>query len=194
MQVNGKGFKKYYVQETVVNDSLKNSNRLEFLVPLIKNKKVLHVGFVDWPITDVNASLHIELSKHAEIIDGIDANMEHAEKLRVSNGEIYYDWNKIPNNYDIILIPEVLEHVGNVQEFLKLVDSKKGTLIFTTPDAFLLQVRTEYVNGTFLEVVHPDHNCYYTPFTLKNTIEKYTSRKVESLHWIHSQSVAAICK
>jgi hypothetical protein len=194
MQVNGKNFKKYYVQETTVNDVFKHSDRLEFLIPLIKDKIVLHVGFVDWPVTDVNASLHIELSKHAKQIDGIDANMDHAEKLRVANGEIYYNWHNVPNNYDVILIPEVLEHVGNVQEFLNLVDSKKGTLIFTTPDAFLLQVRTEYINGNFLEVVHPDHNCYYTPFTLKNTIEKYTSRKVESLHWIHSQSVAAICR
>lgn len=29
--------------------------------------------------------------------------------------------------------------------------------------------------GTFVEVVHPDHNCWYTPYTFRNTIAKYTS-------------------
>jgi hypothetical protein len=186
--------KQFYHQSTPIDNSFKDSSRLDLLIPLLKDKNVLHIGFVDWPITDVNKSLHLTLSKYCKRIDGHDVNFEHAENLRVENGDIFYTWEEIPNNYDVILIPEVLEHVDNVAEFLKKVNTKQGTLIITTPDAFLLQKRSEYVDGNFVEIVHPDHNCYYTPFTLKNTIEKYTDRKVEKLYWVQSQSVVAICK
>ena len=186
--------KQFYYQRTKISDEFINSNRLDFLIPLVKNKKVLHIGFVDWPITDVNASLHLVLAQHCKIIDGFDVNSDHAENLRVPNGDIFYSWSDIPDDYDIILVPEVIEHVDSLSSFLNQISSKKGTIIITAPDAFLLQKRTEYTNGDFVEIVHPDHNCYFTPFTLKNCIEKYTNRSVTSLYWIHSQSVAAICE
>jgi hypothetical protein len=186
--------KQFYYQRTKISDQYIHSGRLNLLIPLVKNKKVLHIGFVDWPITDVNSSLHLTLSEHCERIDGFDVNIKDAENLRVANGDIFYSWDDVPDDYDVILIPEVIEHVDNVSLFLKQVSSKKGMLIITAPDAFLLQKRTEYINGEFVEIVHPDHNCYYTPFTLKNCIEKYTDRKVKELYWIQSQSVAAICE
>ena len=36
------------------------------------------------------------------------------------------------------------------------------------------------INGIdeFVEIVHPDHNCWYSPYTLKNQIEKYSNLKV----------------
>lgn len=40
--------------------------------------------------------------------------------------------------------------------------------------------RNFYGKDLFVEVVHPDHNCWYSPFTLKNQIEKYSNLKVKN--------------
>lgn len=192
--INGKYHKSFFVQKENVDKTFIKSSRVTFLEPYVKGKKVLHIGFVDWPITDINSNLHVSLSPLCSRLDGFDINFEHAEELRVPNGELYNVWDQLPNDYDVIIIPEVIEHVGNVEEFLKSVNLKKGMLIITAPDAYLLKHEWEETSDGFLEAVHPDHNCYYTPFTLKNTIEKYTDRKVSSLHWINKRSIAAICK
>lgn len=192
--INGKYHNTFFVQKEAVNTDFIKSSRIEFFKQFILRKKVLHIGFVDWPITDINNNLHISLAPFCNRLDGFDVNFDHAEELRVSNGELYNDWDLLPNDYDVVLIPEVIEHVGNVEDFLKKVNLKGTTLIITAPDAYLLKHEWEEKNGQLLEAVHPDHNCYYTPYTLKNTIEKYTDRKVDSLYWINKRSVAAICK
>jgi hypothetical protein len=192
--INGKSHNSFFVQRTKVDKTYLTGNRINFFKPYIEGKKVLHIGFVDWPITDVNSSLHVSMAPFCERLDGFDVNFEHAEKLRVPNGDLYNNWDLLPDDYDTILIPEVIEHVGNVEEFLKKINLKKGTLIITAPDSYLLKSEWEETDQYFLEAVHPDHNCYYTPFTLKNIIEKYTDRKVNSLHWINKRSIAAICK
>lgn len=192
--INGKYHKSFFVQKEIVDKTFIKSSRETFLEPYVTGKKVLHIGFVDWPITDINSNLHISLSPLCHRLDGFDINFEHAEELRVPNGDLYNVWDHLPNDYDVIIIPEVIEHVGNVEEFLKSVSLKNGILIITAPDAYLLKNEWEETDDRFLEAVHPDHNCYYTPFTLKNTIEKYTDRKVSSLHWINKRSIAAICK
>lgn len=194
VKINGSSFKEYYVQRTVISDKFKNSNRLDLLIPLVQGKRVLHVGFVDWPITNINNNLHLTLAPHCLRLDGIDINADKAEELRVSNGNNFSNWTSVPNDYDIILVPEVIEHVGNVEDFLKLVTSRKGVLVITAPDATLIQGHFEYINGELLEAVHPDHNCHYSPYTLKNTIEKYSDRKVTEMYWVQNQSVVAICK
>jgi hypothetical protein len=45
----------------------------------------------------------------------------------------------------------------------------------------------------YIETVHPDHNCWYTPYTLKNVINKYSkTRQVTSMHWVFG-SIVAVC-
>lgn len=194
MIVNGKKHKDFFVQNVVVDTTYKNSSRLELLIPLVKDKKVLHVGFVDWPITSTKTSLHLTLSEHCKVIDGIDTNTSGSEHLAVPNGKLMFNWSEVEDNYDVILIPEVLEHVGNVEDFLKFIDRLHGTLVVSVPDAYLLQKHFEETSQGFVEVVHPDHNYYYSPYTLKNVIEKYSRRKVTSLHWVQNHSIVAICE
>ena len=192
--INGKYHKAFFVQRETVDKTFIKTARVNFFRPHVTGKKVLHIGFVDWPITDPDNNLHLSLSPLCERLDGFDVNFEHAEELRVPNGELYNEWDLLPNDYDVIIIPEVIEHVGNVEDFLRKISLKTGVLIITAPDAYLLQHEWEETDSEFLEAVHPDHNCYYTPYTLKSTIEKYTDRKVTSLHWVNKRSVAAICK
>ena len=193
MIVNGKNHKEYFVQQVSVDKTYRDKSRLDFFLPLIQNKKVLHVGFVDWPITKPKNSLHLWLSQHAKKVDGIDVNREGAENLTVPNGTNYFSWNDITDTYDVILVAEVIEHVDNIRLFLEMLDKHPGKLIVTAPDAYLLHRHFEESNN-FIEVVHPDHNCYYSPYTLKNTIEKYSNRTVLSLHWIQNHSIAAVCE
>lgn len=189
--INGKRHKDYFVQKTSVSTEFKS--RVDLFVKFIQGKKVLHVGFVDWPITDPNSSLHLTLKDYCARLDGYDVNTQGAEFLRIPNGDIYHDWDRVPDDYDVILVPEVIEHVPDVRTFVQQICSKQGMVIITAPCAFQLQHHFE--NGAeFLEAVHPDHNCYYSPYTLRNVIEKYSDRKVSSMYWVNRQSIVGICQ
>jgi hypothetical protein len=192
--INNSYHKSFYVQRLDVDKTFLNSKRIEFFKKFIENKKVLHVGFVDWPVTNLKNNLHLAISSLCLRLDGIDPNYNKDLNLDVTNGTIYVSWNDVPDDYDVILVPEVIEHVGNIESFLKLISSRNGTLIITAPDAVLLQHHFQSTDREFLEAVHPDHNYWFTPYTLKNAIDKYSEKKVVSLHWIQNQSIAAVCK
>jgi len=185
-----------------VDQTYKNGSRLDFFRPYLQDKQVLHVGFVDWPVTRTNKNLHLAIAPWCAKLDGIDIHADKAEHLRVPNGDMYFDWAQIKQNYDVILVPEVIEHVDNVAEFFKTLNTLTGTLIVTAPDAYLLHdnhfnvVKHKLTTQPeeFVEIVHPDHNCWYSPYTLKNTIDKFSNKKVKSLHWVANQSIAAICE
>lgn len=190
--VNGIGHDDYFVQQLGVDSYFLNSSRLEFFAPIVTGKKVLHVGCVDWPITDKNNSLHVQLSPYCTQLDGVDVNQEGAEQLQIPNGEIYFDWSKLDEPYDLIICPEVVEHVGDFTSFFKNLDGVSGELVLTAPCAYRCQNFFESRADEFLEVVHPDHNCWFSPYTLTNIIHKYSRRRVSSLHWLNRISIAAV--
>lgn len=193
--VNGVPHDEYFVQTVQVIDN-NNQTRFDFLLPYVIGKHVLHVGFVDYPITDPSNNLHLKLAPHCLRLDGYDVNNDHIDKLTVKNGKNYSDWTQVPDDYEVIIVPEVIEHVGNSEDFLKQISQKTGTMIVTAPDSVLMNNRYQVLDnqGLAFEVVHPDHNCVYTPYTLKNLINKYSYKKVQTLHWVGYQSIAAICK
>jgi len=178
-----------------VDKTYLNSDRIEFYRPYVENKKVLHVGFVDWPKPRPHKSLHLQLAPFCKILDGIDPNVNYAESLAVPNGKFFKDWNEIIEEYDVILVPEVIEHVDCVRDFLKTIDQHSGLLIVSAPDAYLLHHHfQELEDGTFHELVHPDHKCWYSAYTLTNTINSYSQRrKVSNLYWLAKQSIVAVC-
>ena len=71
MIVNNQKHDDYFVHQIEVKD-YRHLNRLDLFVPLVKSKSVLHVGNIDWPITDPQNSLHLRLAEVANNIDGID--------------------------------------------------------------------------------------------------------------------------
>jgi hypothetical protein len=185
----------YFTQTVVVDSSSQDVSRLDFLTPLVRDLKVLHVGFVDYPITKPKKNLHLRIAPACKRIDGIDPNATDEIKsvLSVPNGDIYDSWNNVPNDYDVIIVPEVIEHVDNVALFLQQLDQVKGKLIITAPCAYKLSGNFREENGLYIETVHPDHNCWYSPYTLKNVINKYSkTRQVTSMHWAVG-SIVAVC-
>lgn len=154
--------------------------RLPCFINFVKNSdSVLHVGCADWPITNENNNLHIQLFSINNYVDGYDINKDSIEKMKtmkcLENAKLYYE---LPDKkYKIILIPEVIEHVNNVEDFLlsflKCI-SEDTEILITAPNAFCDEHynRNQEIQGKYVELVHPDHNCWYSPYTLANTIRK----------------------
>lgn len=162
-------------------------DRLPFFLEMCKDKKVLHFGCTDWPIFNPQNNLHIELSKVTKLLHGFDIDIDGIQQLKKYVNQLYFsDFSELDETeYDICLIPETIEHIDNVQIFLKnLSNIKAKTFIITAPNCFSKQHidTTAFDNDFFIEVVHPDHNCWYSPYTLKNQIEKYSELKVKDVY------------
>jgi hypothetical protein len=158
---------------------------------------VLHIGCADWPITDPKQSLHVELQPYCAQLDGLDINEEALSLLEGHvKGNLYCHFGDITNEYDIILAPEVMEHTPDVRGFLRQLDCLKASLIIiTVPDAYQCFARHfDYSedSSTFTEIVHPDHNCWYTPYTLSNVIMKYTNWKILGIWFFNGISLMTI--
>jgi hypothetical protein len=89
-----------------------------------------------------------------------------------------------------------MEHVANVEQFLHDLEAvDAGMYLISVPDAFQCRNRHfDYVaeTETFVEVVHPDHNVWYTPFTFSNTIRKYSGLHVERMWFFNNISILAL--
>ncbi|MCW8309317.1 hypothetical protein AruPA_20035 [Acidiphilium sp. PA] len=63
------------------------------------------------------------------------------------------------------------------------------------PDAYQCRERHfDYVveTETFVEIVHPDHNVWYTPYTLFNTIKKYCRMNTKKMWFFNEISILAL--
>mgnify|MGYP002685478267 CR=1 FL=1 len=118
-----------------------------------------------------------------------------------TNADVIHDLGELPytfpdNEFELVVSNHVVEHVPDVKSFLEKIDSMNaGDIILTVPDAVQCARRHfEYQEQgeEFIEIVHPDHNCWYTPYTIKNTITKYTSWKIDGLWFFNNISILAV--
>jgi Methyltransferase domain len=187
----------YFVQSVAVSTEFEGMRREEIFTKLLRGKKVLHVGYADWPITNVAANLHVQLDKVCDKIDGLDPHDEADSTLGPHvRGKFFRNWGEVKGRYDVVLAPEVMEHVDNVKEFLEQLDHAPAKqVIITVPD--VSQCRNGHFDfvkktGTVIEVVHPDHNYWFSPYTLANLIRKYTDWTIKGLWLINGISVMVI--
>ena len=184
-------FDNYWIQKV---ETTPVENRITYFEELCLNKTVLHFGCTDWPIFDPENNLHIKLSKSAKILHGFDIDKEGIENLKKYVDQEYFsDFCEISNiEYDICLVPETIEHVDNVRTFLEGLSTINTKLfIITAPNCFSKEhlSRNFYGEDFFIEVVHPDHNCWYSPYTLKNQIEKYSKLKVNKVYLLEEDKM-----
>lgn len=190
----------FFLQRLQVFGDFKGQDRRLVLAALCQGKHVLHLGCADAPITDVRNSLHLFLQGFATRLDGHDLDPDALDLLRphVTKGALFTSLADAVEDYDLVLIPEVLEHVDNVRAFLADIDQLKcREIIITVPDAYSCMSRHfEYLAGgrTFLEAVHPDHNCWYSPYTLQNVLRKYTNWTINAICFLGDISVMAMCE
>lgn len=173
-------------------------NRFSFFENICSNKKVLHFGCTDWPIFNPSYNLHIKLDKVSKEIHGFDIDLEGINNLKKYVDQPYYSsFDEVDSlNFDVCLVPETIEHVDDVKTFLEgLSRVNADTFYITAPNCFAKKhiERNHYNEDYFIEVVHPDHNCWYSPFTLKNQIEKYSKLKVTEVFLLDDDTMVC-CK
>jgi mannosyltransferase OCH1-like enzyme len=188
----------YFVQKVEVSSEIATIGRVAVLQSLCQGKRVLHVGCADWPITDPKTSLHLQLESVCATLDGVDPHVEALEQLApyITKGSLFSELSDATGSYDVVLCPEVMEHVPNVSDFLRDLEAIDAeTFLISVPDAFQCRGRHfDYLMDaqTFVEVVHPDHNVWYTPYTFANTIRKYSSLNIEKMWFFNGISLLAL--
>ncbi|WP_374652000.1 glycosyltransferase [Rhizorhabdus sp.] len=187
----------YFVQRVNVSEEIAELSRLEVFRYLCEGKRVLHIGCADWPITDPATSLHLALEPYCATLDGLDVHVEALEQLApYARGRLFSSFEQVEDRYDVVLVPEVLEHVPNVAEFMEQLQSIDAEcFLISVPDAYQCQARHfDFVkhSQTFVEVVHPDHNVWYTPYTFSNTIQKYSDFVLERMWFFNRISLLAL--
>jgi glycosyltransferase involved in cell wall biosynthesis len=192
------GHAPYFVQKMLVSSQLKGTHRNAVFSSLCDGRSVLHVGCADAPITDIRNNLHLAVQGTARVIDGFDLDTHALDMLRphITNGRLFSNFAEIEDDYDLLMVPEVIEHVDNVEQFLQTLDKLNfSEIVITAPDAFTsMQRHFDYdvETSVFCEIVHPDDNAWYSPFTLANLVRKYTSWTVEGLFFLDPGSIMLV--
>lgn len=192
------GHDAFFVQKMTVSSSLQGTHRNAVFASLCEGRTVLHVGCADAPITDIRNNLHLAVQGTAHVIDGFDLDTAALDMLRphITNGRLFSDFGEARDEYDLLIVPEVIEHVNNVEQFLQTLDQLNfSEIVITAPDAYTSMRRHFDYDGetsTFCEIVHPDHNAWYSPFTLANVVRKYTSWTVEGLFFLDPGSIMLV--
>ncbi len=165
------------------------TDRQAFIAELCRNKNVLHLGCVDAGLTqeaiEKGNFLQAKIAKVANIVVGIDNDIDglsFLEKQKNDREKFYsIDIEKINSDtieekIDVVVAGEVLEHLSNVGTYLRgmreLLVKNKAKMIITVPNAFSIRHFWFVMNGR--EIVHPDHNYYFSYATLGKLMEKYS--------------------
>jgi len=196
-------------------------NRIDYLHQICRGKKVLHIGCLDHPEIllkrlEDGTWLHGILSKVSDFCLGIDVNKSGCDyvqrELGVRNIQLL-DLSKPVDSseisrlrrlaWDLILCPEVLEHITNHQQFLDNVwqISNRGTsLITTVPNAFAFE---NFVNAfRRFESVNSDHRYSFTFYTLSRLLAAHgwnTSRIIyysnpKNKLWLRLMCQLSVCR
>jgi 2-polyprenyl-3-methyl-5-hydroxy-6-metoxy-1,4-benzoquinol methylase len=157
--------------------------RISYPVEKCKNRRVLHIGCCGDgkpdPVIYAGKLLHHEVSKVAKELHGIDidrAGLQFLSEQGFKNlhyGDAEHLDPGLGTGWDVVLVCELLEHLSNPGLFL---ESLKGLLnqdtiiIFSCPNSVKIRLK---------ETVHPDHNCYYSPKTLRQFLGKHGYTVIE---------------
>lgn len=160
--------------------------RMDFVLERCNGKKVLHLGCVDEGLTEERIRkgelLHTRLMDVAKETWGVDSSAEGIELLKECgiNNLVVGDIEHLEQmeelkqqNFDVILLTEVLEHLNNPGLFLQGVKnlfSQNTIMIITVPNGLRLTGLGYTLKG--YEFVHPDHNYWFSYKTLDTLMEK----------------------
>lgn len=163
--------------------------RFEYFKKICLNKKVLHIGCADAMFYNKDYNLHAALHQSCKELHGLDTDKEALEVLRKDvPGKYFNNISEIYQRYDIILLPEVIEHIDNLSLFLNNIytlDFKE--LYITAPNIMHYVTEMKYEEGCFYEVVHPDHKYWFSPYTLYKNLSRYNYKT--ELFFIENKSM-----
>ncbi len=165
------------------SDQRSRLSRVELLERLAHGRNVIHVGCVDHDAGTIEDKLrsgkwlHHRLMRRATRCHGVDINAEGIhymhEYLGIDDVEVINIAEQdsaaiLGARWDAMLIPEVLEHIGNPVQFLQSVRNRYAAvvdeLIVTVPNAFAVENFRGVLSG--IERINTDHRFWFTPYTL----------------------------
>lgn len=158
-------------------------SRSDVLVALCAGRSVIHLGCVDHNPETIRKKikrgkwLHASLCEVASRCYGVDISEAGIAYLRDELG--YTDAEALDileqpsevldgEQWDYLLVPEVLEHVNDPHRFLTGLHARfgrnVGKLVITVPNAF---ARENYRHALRdVEIINSDHRYWFTPYTL----------------------------
>lgn len=170
------------------------NNRLDFVLQKCRGRKVLHLGCINVRMLSrkikENSLTHFMLLKTSKEVWGVDINAEGIKLLKDMGVDrlVHGDVEKIDRidalkkqTFDVILATEILEHLDNPGLFLSGVKnllSPHAIMILTVPNATAFSLFAGVFKGR--EVVHPDHNFWFSYRTLSSFLTRngYTITEV----------------
>jgi hypothetical protein len=140
---------------------------------LCKGKVVMHLGCADHLelIQGKRANgtyLHDQLTAVSARVVGVDTNADALEEMRRAGIDDLYQPEDLPADieFDLVVAPDVIEHVGNVEDFLRYAGSFGCPVLVTTPNALRMSNRTRFRS----ELVNTDHRYWFSPYTLARSL------------------------
>jgi 2-polyprenyl-3-methyl-5-hydroxy-6-metoxy-1,4-benzoquinol methylase len=172
-----------------LGNSGRAARRFERLVEICRGKRVLHVGCCDHlPLIATKVQqgvyLHQHLCRVASHCVGVDTHQAGVAMLRdLGFPEVYQPDDTPDQSFDVCLLADVIEHVGDVVSFLRSMRRYRfKQLVVATPNAFRLR--------NFLsmgELINTDHRYWFSPYTLCKVLTDagYEPQQLELCHSDH---------
>lgn len=160
------------------------ADRISILEGLVRGKRVVDLGCADHS-DQIDAKLaagqwlHGRLVASAERCLGIDIDAaaveivrRHGYKAVVAN----ITTDEIPdlrdNQWDLLVLGEILEHIDDPVSFLQAIRRRHGSsvrrLVLTVPNALSWQTARAALSG--VELINSDHRYWWTPYTLAKVL------------------------
>lgn len=158
-----------------------DADRPDKIAQIAKNKRVIHIGCCDHlPLIEEKIRkkrwLHKLLVENTQKCIGIDINREAIEyvknKLNISDVyclDVLKDDIDLGNEtWDYVILGEMIEHVDNPVDFLKIIrqkfQGKVKKIIITAPNVFNV-FYAKYLKKN-IEYINTDHRYWFSPYTL----------------------------
>lgn len=157
-----------------------------WLLDVIENRNVLHVGCSDWPLfnPDTNLHLHLQRDGNPRRLDGFDVRDEPGLREQMT-GDFHTVRDDVPCGYDVVLIPEVLEHTDRPGDLLAWAKGRGREVVVTVPCWMGYATRWGLNGKLLLETVHPDHVAWYSPSTLRELARRHNMDEGTEYLWIN---------
>jgi glycosyltransferase involved in cell wall biosynthesis/2-polyprenyl-3-methyl-5-hydroxy-6-metoxy-1,4-benzoquinol methylase len=159
-------------------------DRKRLTIDTCRGRRVLHIGCVDAGMMEQRQAeggfLHYHIHQVAQRVIGVDIDEAGLAVLRKQDYEVHRldletDFEllqKLSREVDLIVIPEVIEHLNNPGLALDNLHRTgfDGDILISVPNAFSFRAFTTLAQ--YQELVHPDHNYWFSPTTLKSLLRK----------------------
>ena len=180
-------------------------DRITYILNQCAKRNVLHLGCTDWPYTEAKikggALLHDRLGNTASSLVGVDADSEGVAYFhKLGFTETYVDnVEKLSHPavctrpYDVIVAGEIIEHLENPGLFLRSLQKlmqPSTELLLTTINAYCFFRFVYYLLGD--EMVHEDHNYYFSPKVLRKLITRCGLDVVDFKHYCIGKEIRAL--